>query len=259
MKISFTKLEALGNDFVLFDATEQNIELTSDQIKKIANRNTGIGCDQVLLLEPAKNDQADFHYRIFNADGSEVEQCGNGARCVGLYIQEKSLSQKNNLRLQTINNIIEVTTHDNHQFSVNMGQPKFNDKHTYPLLNNIEATIINMGNPHCVLFEKDFSNDLAQQIQSHKDFPNSINVGFANIIDKTKINLRVFERGVGETQACGSGACAAAVAARLRNLIEPEVTVTLPGGDLMISWSDAITPVWMTGPASKVFDGLFQL
>jgi len=130
MKIPFTKLEALGNDFVLFDATEQSIELTSDQIKKIANRNTGIGCDQVLLLEPAKNDQADFHYRIFNADSSEVEQCGNGARCVGLYIQEKSLSQKNNLRLQTINNIIEVTTHDNNQFSVNMGQPKFNDNPT---------------------------------------------------------------------------------------------------------------------------------
>ena len=276
MLIKFTKMHGLGNDFVVIDAVRQHINLTTDAIKTLADRNLGIGCDQVLLIEPPSDKNIDFNYRIFNCDGSEVEQCGNGARCMGRFIADQQLSGKKTVLLQTKNRIMEVTTKAKNQVTANMGEPIFTpadipfssqqqDK-LYTIeaeSKNFEIAALSIGNPHAVIQVDDIDTtaveDIGPLIQGHDQFPESVNVGFMQIIDRQNIKLRVYERGVGETQACGSGACAAAVAAIQQNLVDFKVNIELLGGELCIEWLGEGEPILMTGPAKTVFHGKIKL
>ena len=276
MLIKFTKMHGLGNDFVVIDAVRQHINLTTDAIKKLADRNLGIGCDQVLLIEPPSDKNIDFNYRIFNCDGSEVEQCGNGARCMGRYIADQQLSGKKTVLLQTKNRVMEVTTKTNNLVTANMGEPIFSpeaipfvaekqetlysiqiDAQTY------EISALSVGNPHAVIQVDDINqvavNEIGPLIQADRHFPESVNVGFMQILDRQNIKLRVYERGVGETQACGSGACAAAVAAIQQNLVDTSVKLELLGGSLNVEWQGDNQPILMTGPAETVFHGKIKL
>jgi len=272
----FTKMHGLGNDFVLIDAVRQAVDITPELVRRIADRNLGIGCDQVLIIEPPTAKNIDFNYRIFNCDGAEVEQCGNGARCMGRYIFDQQLSGKQSLQLQTKNRVMEVRSRGRHLIQVNMGSPQL-DPSAIPfaaeqqqLLYEIEVggeihqlSAISMGNPHAVIQVADIETapvaDLGLQLQQHSRFPESVNVGFMAIKDRQHIQLRVFERGVGETQACGSGACAAAVAAIQSDLVDHAVQVALPGGELSIEWQGDGNAVSMTGPAVTVFHGKIKL
>ena len=276
MLIKFTKMHGLGNDFVVIDAVRQHINLTTDAIKTLADRNLGIGCDQVLLIEPPSDKNIDFNYRIFNCDGSEVEQCGNGARCMGRFIADQQLSGKKTVLLQTKNRIMEVTTKAKNQVTANMGEPIFTpadipfssqqqDK-LYTIeaeSKNFEIAALSIGNPHAVIQVDDIDTtaveDIGPLIQGHDQFPESVNVGFMQIIDRQNIKLRVYERGVGETQACGSGACAAAVAAIQQDLVDSMVNLELLGGELCIEWLGEGEPILMTGPAKTVFHGKIKL
>lgn len=276
MLIKFTKMHGLGNDFVVIDAVRQHINLTTDAIKKLADRNLGIGCDQVLLIEPPSDKNIDFNYRIFNCDGSEVEQCGNGARCMGRYIADQQLSGKKTVLLQTKNRVMEVTTKTKNLVTANMGEPIFSpeaipfvaekqetlysiqiDAQTY------EISALSVGNPHAVIQVDDINqvavNEIGPLIQADRHFPESVNVGFMQILDRQNIKLRVYERGVGETQACGSGACAAAVAAIQQNLVDTSVKLELLGGSLNVEWQGDNQPILMTGPAETVFHGKIKL
>lgn len=276
MLIKFTKMHGLGNDFVVIDAVRQHINLTTDAIKKLADRNLGIGCDQVLLIEPPSDKNVDFNYRIFNCDGSEVEQCGNGARCMGRYIADQQLSGKKTVLLQTKNRVMEVTTKTKNLVTANMGEPIFSpeaipfvaekqetlysiqiDAQTY------EISALSVGNPHAVIQVDDIKhvavNEIGPLIQADRHFPESVNVGFMQILDRQNIKLRVYERGVGETQACGSGACAAAVAAIQQNLVDTSVKLELLGGSLNVEWQGGNQPILMTGPAETVFHGKIKL
>ena len=276
MLIKFTKMHGLGNDFVVIDAVRQHINLTTDAIKTLADRNLGIGCDQVLLIEPPSNKNIDFNYRIFNCDGSEVEQCGNGARCIGRYIADQQLSGKKTVLLQTKNRVMEVTTKAKNLVTANMGEPIFKpadipftsqqqDKiYTIEAASqNFEIAALSIGNPHAVIQVDDIDTtaveDIGPLIQVHSQFPESVNVGFMQIIDRQNIKLRVYERGVGETQACGSGACAAAVAAIQQDLVVSKVNLKLLGGELCIEWQGEDKPILMTGPATTVFHGKIKL
>lgn len=276
MLIKFTKMHGLGNDFVVIDAVRQHINLTTDAIKKLADRNRGIGCDQVLLIEPPSDKNIDFNYRIFNCDGSEVEQCGNGARCMGRYIADQQLSGKKTVLLQTKNRVMEVTTKTKNLVTANMGEPIFSpeaipfEAEQQQTLYNIvidtqtyEIFALSVGNPHAVIQVDDINriaaNDIGPLIQADSHFPESVNVGFMQIVDRQNIKLRVYERGVGETQACGSGACAAAVAAIQQNLVDPSVKLELLGGSLNIEWQGHNQPILMTGPAETVFHGKIKL
>lgn len=276
MLIKFTKMHGLGNDFVVIDAVRQHINLTTDAIKTLADRNLGIGCDQVLLIEPPSDKNIDFNYRIFNCDGSEVEQCGNGARCMGRFIADQQLSGKKTVLLQTKNRIMEVTTKAKNLVTANMGEPIFTpadipfssqqqDK-LYTIeaeSKNFEIAALSIGNPHAVIQVDDIDTtaveDIGPLIQGHDQFPESVNVGFMQIIDRQNIKLRVYERGVGETQACGSGACAAAVAAIQQDLVDSMVNLELLGGELCIEWLGEGEPILMTGPAKTVFHGKIKL
>ena len=276
MLIKFTKMHGLGNDFVVIDAVRQHINLTTEAIKKLADRNLGIGCDQVLLIEPPSDKNIDFNYRIFNCDGSEVEQCGNGARCMGRYIADQQLSGKKTVLLQTKNRVMEVTTKTKNLVTANMGEPIFSpeaipfvaekqetlysiqiDAQTY------EISALSVGNPHAVIQVDDINqvavNEIGPLIQADRHFPESVNVGFMQILDRQNIKLRVYERGVGETQACGSGACAAAVAAIQQNLVDTSVKLELLGGSLNVEWQGDNQPILMTGPAETVFHGKIKL
>ena len=230
MLINFTKMHGLGNDFVVIDGVTQNIRISADLIKRIANRNTGIGCDQVLILEPPSLLDVDFDYRIFNANGDEVEQCGNGARCLARFIKDRKLSGKKGYRVKTMNRIINLSVGKDRSISVDMGIPKLDPKDipfisddkadTYTIdssVGELEISVVSMGNPHAVILVDDLLStpveELGAELEQHSRFPERVNVGFAEIIDRQRIKLRVFERGVGETAACGSGACAAAVCA----------------------------------------------
>jgi diaminopimelate epimerase len=261
MKISFTKMQGLGNDFVVIDGIKHpDIKLNTTQIKKLADRHFGIGFDQLLWILPTKDDHADFIFRIFNADGSEVGQCGNGARCVARYVYDHQLTSKNSIKLATQTTLIQAHIETDQQVSVDMGIPQFEGSQSFPLANQrIEATLVDLGNPHAVIKVVDVNQAPVQELggllQKHHHFPNGVNVGFMQILDKQHIKLRVFERGAGETLACGSGACAAMVAGYKQNLLDKEVRVDLPGGQLLISWEGPNTAVKMTGPAEVVFTG----
>jgi len=276
MTLSFMKMHGLGNDFVVFDAINQKIDLTTRQIQFIADRHFGIGCDQVLLVEPPRSLSTDFYYRIFNADGSEVEQCGNGARCFANFVHITGLSDKEILHVGTLSGSIHLRHEDDGQVKVNMGAPilepalipfeaESQSKH-YPIEvdnKSFKIAAVSMGNPHAVIQVKSVADAPVEQIGSllerHPRFPQRVNVGFMTVKDRSHIDLRVFERGAGETLACGSGACAAVVAGRMNGLLDEQVEVSLPGGTLMVSWTEGDAPVWMSGPAIKVFEGKIKL
>lgn len=275
MKLKFTKMQGLGNDFVVLDGINQTIALDREQIRKLADRHFGIGCDQILLVEKAEG-QADFRYRIFNADGGEVEQCGNGARCFVRYVHDHGLTQKNEIRIETLSGVISPHLEVNGNVTVNMGKPIFEPEAipfiaekralTYPLeLQGQPVTIsaVSMGNPHAVRVVPDVDNAPVDTegalIESHPRFPKRVNVGYLQVMDRTHIKLRVFERGAGETLACGTGACAAVVAGINLGLLDHRVKVSTRGGELTISWHGNDEPVWMTGSAVTVFEGEINL
>lgn len=276
MQLRFTKMHGLGNDFVVIDAVNQSVALEPDQVRWLADRHRGIGCDQLLLVEPATDPAADFRYRIYNADGGEVEQCGNGARCFMRFVHDQGLSAKRALTVQTLAGPIALRLEDDGQVTVDMGPPRL-EPAAIPFQAPARAPVyslevegreymigaLSMGNPHAVLTVEDIDRapveTLGPRIENHPRFPNRVNVGFMQIAAPDHIHLRVFERGVGETRACGTGACAAAVAGRLQGRLDARVRVSLPGGDLVISWSGEDASVFMTGPAVSVFEGTLQL
>ena len=280
MMIDFTKMHGAGNDFVVIDAVTKAVSLSAEQIQTIANRHTGVGCDQVLVIEPPKRGDADFEYKIFNADGSTAGQCGNGARCVGRFIREQGLSPKQEITLQVGDCLRHLSLSKHFDVKAELGSPVFD--HTaipYVLPDGNEASraehelklgsvtvnagILSMGNPHAVIVVDDCAatpvEKIGPMIQALDVFPDSVNVGFMEIKSRDAIALRVFERGVGETLACGSGACAAVVHGIKLGLLSPEVTVDLPGGKLIVSWTGGQDAVWLSGPAETVFQGKVNL
>ena len=276
MKLHFTKMHGLGNDFIVLDGVNQSIELTKEQIKQYANRHTGIGFDQCLVVEKPRSADVDFFYRIFNADGSEVSQCGNGARCLAEFIAAQKLSDKKSIIVETNNSKITLQRNPDHTITVTMGVPSFspasipfNTQDSGPLydlkLNDIQlhACMLNLGNPNAVIISDQIDNiplnSLGKAINRHPDFPDGINLTFMKIFNRDQIKIRVYERGAGETLACGSGACAAVVAGRLQNVLDEIVQVTLNGGVLSIQWEGENHPVFMTGPAVSVFEGNIDL
>ena len=276
MMIQFTKMHGLGNDFVVIDAISQPVALTSAQICFMADRHFGVGCDQLLLVEKPVSDNADFKYRIFNADGSEVAQCGNGARCFARFVRDKKLTAKNEIRVDTDAGQLVLQLLEDGLITVNMGIPrhapvqiplKTDAESKLYLLNidNLDVSFgaVSMGNPHAVLIVEEVStapvNALGAKLESHPFFPQRANIGFMQIIDRDTVSLRVFERGAGETMACGSGACAAVVIGIEQGLLDEKVRVTLPGGELNISWQGRGHPVFMKGSAESVFEGAINL
>ncbi len=274
--INFTKMHGLGNDFVVIDAISRHIALTSEQIRWMSDRHFGIGFDQLLLVEKAVSANADFKYRIFNADGSEVAQCGNGARCFARFVRDKKLSDKDEIRVDTDSGQLLLRFDDDNQITVNMGTPRFAPAEI-PLLAEEESRFytvrvgdtekafgaVSMGNPHAVIQVSDIKTapvaELGEALESHAFFPERVNVGFMQVIDRQHIKLRVYERGAAETLACGSGACAAVVIGIEQNLLDSTVSVELPGGALTINWLGRGEPVLMTGPATSVFEGQITL
>ena len=276
MEIQFTKMHGLGNDFVVIDAINQDIDLSEEQVRFIADRHFGVGCDQLLLVEAAESDDVDFVYRIFNADGGEVEQCGNGARCFAVFVREKGLTNKNPIVVETNTGVISLYIEEDGQVSVDMGVPELNpwaipfnadtrlDEYALDVNGDVlKIGAVSMGNPHAVTIVDDVEatdvDELGAAIENHALFPNRVNAGFMQIVSDTHIRLRVFERGAGETLACGTGACAAMVVGRLQGRLDEEVQVDLPGGSLQISWQGEASPVMMTGPATTVFEGKITL
>ena len=272
MHLKFTKMHGLGNDFVVLDATCQTLHLDPAQLRAIADRHLGVGCDQLLVVEPARTEDTDFYYRIFNADGGEVEQCGNGARCFVRFVHDKGLTQKSRLRVGTLSGVIEPRLEADGQITVNMGVPEFEPARvpfdapkralTYDLALNeksIKINALSMGNPHAVQVVANVDDapvaGEGPQIEAHLRFPKRVNAGFMQVISRSAIQLRVYERGAGETMSCGTGACAAVVAGVLRGLLDRVVRVSTRGGDLGISWAGEGQPVMMTGPAVTVFEG----
>lgn len=275
MVIEFTKMHGLGNDFVVIDAISQSIDLTKASIQEIADRHFGVGCDQLLLVEKPGLAQAEFRYRIFNADGGEVEQCGNGARCFALFVRQQGLTVNTTIVVETAGGLIELIVEGN-LVTVNMGRPDFepqslpflaeNQAETYDLMvNGAEYAIgaVSMGNPHAVMQVDDIETvnieTLGRAIEGHAQFPNRVNAGFMQIVNRREIRVRVFERGVGETLACGTGACAAVAVGRMSGLLDEMVTAHLSGGDLTIQWAGEDHDLLMTGPATTVFDGKINL
>jgi len=275
MKYKFTKMHGLGNDFVLIDCVNQSVHFSTEQLRYLANRRLGIGCDQILLVEKTESD-ADFRYRIFNSDGREIEQCGNGARCFVRYVYDKGMTQKKEIRVETLGGIIVPKLETNGEVTVNMGIPKFEPKEipfiaekrmlTYLLdvdERQIEFSILSMGNPHAVQVVEDINHSpiLAEGslIENHSRFPKHVNAGYMQVVNREHINLRVYERGAGETLSCGTGACAAVVAGIIQGLLDSTVKVSTIGGNLSICWQGGNNPVWMTGPAISVFDGEIEL
>jgi len=269
-------MHGLGNDFVVIDAVRQQVALTTEQIRFLADRHFGIGCDQVLLVEAASNTGADFRYRIFNADGGEVEQCGNGARCFVHFVHEQGLTTKRAIRVETLSGVIEPRLEANGEVTVDMGVPLFDpvrvpfESESQELVQtlavagvNVDITALSMGNPHAVQIVADIDSapvaQLGPAIESHPRFPQRVNAGFMQIVDRRHIRLRVYERGAGETLACGSGACAAAAAGIARGLLDSPVRVTMRGGELCITWTGSGQPLHMRGPAVAVFSGEIEL
>ena len=280
MMIDFTKMHGAGNDFVVIDAVRKAVSLSSKHIQTIADRHTGVGCDQVLVIEPPKRGDADFEYKIFNADGSSAGQCGNGARCVGRFIREQGLSPKQEITLQVGDCLRRLSLSKNFDVRAELGVPVFDlaavpyvlpdgnesssTEHELKLGSvTLNAGVLSMGNPHAVIIVDDCAatpvEKIGSMIQALDVFPDSVNVGFMEIKSRDSVALRVFERGVGETLACGSGACAAVVHGIKLGLLSPEVTVDLPGGKLTVSWTGGNDAVWLAGPAETVFQGKVNL
>jgi len=276
MKLKFTKMQGAGNDFVVLDGVSQRLALTSAQLRRLADRHFGVGCDQILLVEPPRTAGTDFRYRIFNADGGEVEQCGNGARCFVRFVRERGLTAKNAIRVETAAGIIEPRMEPDGEVTVNMGAPVFEPKRI-PFISDsdalvqplqvggatVEISAVSMGNPHAVQLVADVdAAPVASQgplIERHARFPERVNAGYMQVQDRGRIRLRVYERGAGETLACGTGACAAVAAGIRRGLLDARVRVSTRGGDLTIRWEGADNPVWMTGPAVTVFEGEIEI
>jgi len=279
MNLSFTKMHGLGNDFVVIDAINQSVDLSPEQIRFIADRHIGIGCDQLLLVEAPNLPGVDFKYRIFNADGGEVEQCGNGVRCFARFVVEKGLSGKKEIVVETASGIVTPRLDGGVTEGlvvVDMGKPDFSPD-SLPFLATVESDnysivingkkvdfgAVSMGNPHVVILVDDVATSpvaiLGPAIESHPQFPQRVNVGFMQIVSRERIRLRVFERGVGETQACGTGACAAMAVAHCWGKVDDAVTVELLGGNLTINWSGVGTSIKMTGPAQTVYEGIIKL
>lgn len=272
MNIAFTKMQGLGNDFMVIETLHKPVEISSKIIRMMADRHYGVGFDQLLLIEPARRPHVDYEYRIFNADGNEVNQCGNGARCVGKFLWETGLSNKPHLILGTYDRTLEVALEDDNQIKVNMGAPLF-DPIAIPFDAEQQATsysikidnkewqmgVVNVGNPHAVIKVADIDqapvNSIGPVLEQHERFPQHVNVGFMQCVNRQQIRLRVYERGVGETLACGSGACAAAIIGQMQGDLDKEVEVDLLGGKLKIYWEGKNQPVWMTGPAEIVYRG----
>ena len=276
MLIQFSKMHGLGNDFMVVDGITQKIFFSPEMIRRLADRHFGIGFDQLLLVEPPYDPEQDFHYRIFNADGSEVQQCGNGARCFARFVRLKGLTNRDRIAVSTMSGRIVLQLEYDNQVTVNMGVPEFEPakvpfraqkaEKTY-LLRVAEQTVmcgvVSMGNPHCVLEVEDVKTapveTLGAELESFDRFPERVNVGFMQLVSANEIRLRVFERGAGETMACGTGACAAAVVGIAQGKLRDRVKVHLPGGTLQIAWKGPGNPVFMTGPAEHVFDGEIEL
>jgi len=272
MTLQFSKMHGLGNDFVVIDAINQAISLNNEQIRYLANRRLGVGCDQVLLVENYQGEEADFRYRIFNADGGEVEQCGNGARCFARFVRDQGLTNKDTIPVMTQAGRIILQVEKNGAITVDMGQPRFQpdripiakqqQAYHYSLDldgQTVEFGAVSMGNPHAVILVDHITNapvaTSGKTLESHAFFPQRVNVGFMQIINRRQIRLRVFERGAGETQACGTGACAAMVIGRTWGLLDDTVMVQLSGGELRIQWAGEGHSVFMTGDATQVFTG----
>ncbi|WP_426785629.1 diaminopimelate epimerase [Rahnella variigena] len=274
--MQFSKMHGLGNDFMVVDAVTQNVYFSPELIRRLSDRHRGVGFDQLLVVEPPYDPELDFHYRIFNADGSEVAQCGNGARCFARFVRIKGLTNKRDIRVSTQTGRMVLTVTEDEEVQVNMGEPVFEPQQvpfravkpekTY-ILRAEERTVfcgvVSMGNPHCVLQVEDVLTAevdiLGPMLESHERFPERVNVGFMQILSPESVKLRVYERGAGETQACGSGACAAVAVGIQQGLLAEEVRVELPGGSLEIRWKGPGHPLYMTGPATHVYDGFIHL
>ena len=280
MRLKFSKMHGLGNDFVVLDGVREPLALSPEQLRFLADRHFGVGCDQILLVEKATRADVDFRYRIFNADGGEVEQCGNGARCFVRFVHDQGLTERREIRVETMSGIISPRLEDDGNVTVNMGEPQF-DPAKVPFVSDsdallqalrlgagrdaedVEITALSMGNPHAVQVVDDVdAAPVARQgplIESHRRFPQRVNAGFMQILNRHSIALRVYERGAGETLACGTGACAAVVAGIARGLLDSPVRVATRGGELSIAWRGQGTSVLMSGPAVTVFSGEIEL
>ncbi len=276
MQLKFTKMHGTGNDFMMINLISQQASLSGNQIRKLADRRFGVGFDQLLIVEPPTDPDADFRYRIYNADGSEVEQCGNGARCFARFVHDQKLTWKDQLQVQTLGGTIHLTLQDYEHVLVDMGVPEFtpekipfiadyvSEQYSVELNGQTyEIGAVSMGNPHLILIVDDVDSapveTLGPLLEAHPRFPNHVNVGFMQIESTERIRLRVFERGVGETLSCGTGACAAVVSGQKRGLLGQDVHVFLSGGELNIQWSGDQTPVMMSGTATKVYEGIVRL
>ena len=270
MRLKFTKMEGAGNDFVVLDGTprskQEQLHLKQELLRKLADRHRGVGCDQVLVVEPSASPGIDFRYRIFNADGGEVEQCGNGARCFVKFVHAKGLTRKREIRVETLGGVIVPRLEEDGEVSVDMGPPVL----ASPLVEKLslgnqtpEVSILSMGNPHAVQIVPDVEaapvTTEGPRLEHHPRFPDRVNAGYMQVLDRHRVRLRVWERGAGETLACGTGACAAAVAGIARGLLDSPVAVEARGGTLTVSWAGGDNPVWMKGPARAVFEGEIEL
>lgn len=288
MKLRFTKMHGAGNDFVVLDATQHPMQLTHEQLRHVADRRFGVGCDQILVIEASRTPGVDFGYRIFNADGSEVEHCGNGSRCFVRYVVDNGMTDKRTVRVQTVNKILELRLREDGRVTVDMGAPIFdlpqvpfqpdgltpksvNGFELWPLAlgdgMSCEVAVLSMGNPHAVQRVPDVDHApvglIGPQVEAHERFPRRVNAGFLQIVSRSEVKLRVFERGSGETLACGTGACAAVVAGIRLGWLDEAVEVHTHGGDLRIEWAGLSqgleASVFMTGPAQTVFEGEIEL
>ena len=276
IKLKFTKMHGAGNDFVVIDGVRQEVYLTPEQLRLLADRHFGIGCDQILLVKKSNNEEADFRYLIFNADGGEVEQCGNGARCFVRFVHDHKLTSKREIVVETKSGLISPRLEEDGRVTVNMGKPIFEpslipfESDTNEIIQslqvnnqNLKITAVSMGNPHAVHIVDDIEQaavaTLGPLIENHQRFPKRVNAGFMQVVDRGHIKLRVYERGAGETMSCGTGACAAVVSGIQRGLLDSIVQVATHGGVLTIGWEGGDTPVIMTGPAITVFEGEINL
>ena len=276
MRLEFTKMHGLGNDFLMLDLVTQRVRLDEALIRRLSDRHFGVGFDQLLVVVPPHQPDVDFRYRIFNADGSEVSQCGNGARCFARFVRDRRLTRKDTLRVETASGIITLQIDSQGWVTVDMGPPRLEPSAIPFVADNAaldyrievdgelyQIAAVSMGNPHAVLRVDDVDSapvaTLGPRLESHPRFPERVNVGFMQVINRQEIKLRVYERGTGETLACGTGACAAAVAAMRWGLVDRDIKVHLPGGPLRIRWSHDNASVLMTGPTARVFDGTLRV
>lgn len=277
MRLRFTKMHGAGNDFVMLDGVSQKLpKLSAEKIRHIADRHFGIGCDQLLIAEPPETPDVDFRYRIYNQDGKEVENCGNGSRCFAIFVRQRGLTQKTRMTVETAGGNLVLNVNPDNTVSVNMGIPVLEPQAIPFMADNqavsysldvegetFEISAVSMGNPHAVVMVENLDafpvTRIGKSIETHERFPARVNAGFLQPLSSSEASLRVFERGVGETLACGTGACAAMVSGRLRNIFDAQVTMHLPGGSLQLTWEGVGKPVIMTGPAVSVFQGQINI